>query len=65
MIFVFSSTMAAEHHRRLKPVILVGGETVSLPYFNFEDMFLSLVHDEKLRPVLIVYKYQLQIATPS
>ena len=27
---------------------LVGGETVSLPYFNFEDMFLSLVHDEKL-----------------
>ena len=32
----------------MKPVELVGGEIVSLPYFDFNDMFLSLVTDKKL-----------------
>ena len=33
---------------KIKPVKLIGGEIVSLPYFDFEDMFLSLVTDKKL-----------------
>ena len=32
----------------MKPVELVGGEIVSLSYFDFTDMFLSLVTDKKL-----------------
>ena len=33
---------------KIKHVQLAGGETVSLPYFHFKDMLLSLVTDKKL-----------------
>ena len=33
---------------KIKPVKLVGGETVSLPYSDSKDMFLSLVTHKKL-----------------
>ena len=42
---------------KMKPVELVGGEILSLPYFDFTDMFLSLVTDKKLnQPKYLIEK---------